>query len=741
MKKFSSTAFGPFPFLFFFVSGFCSLLYQVVWLRLALAHFGIITPVLSVVVSVFMLGLSLGSWVAGRWVGSFTERLGWLAIYGYAASEAGIGIGAWVVPRLFKIGETLLLTGGDMGSTRYLAGSAMAIALALLPWCFLMGTTFPFMLAALKDRNPGQTTGFSHLYLSNLLGALCGTLLSAWVLIEALGFRNTLFLAGLLNFSLAALAVAWGAPKRSPGRHKLAANVSDPMPMRGPRPETLSPAFVLALLFITGLTSMALEVIWTRLFTPVLGTTIYAFAFVLAVYLLANALGSARYRRDLKQNQTVPLPKLLAFLAVSLFFPIVLNDPRFHLGTFGILISLVPLCTAWGYVMPLVMDAYSQGKPDLVGKAYAVNTVGCILGPLAASYFFLPGWGAKTSMVLLAVPILAIFGMVAHRLNSTIRWTVTGLLIALLICSVGVSASYEDYLLSLDPTAVIHRDSTATVISAGYGLKKRLLVNGIPITQLNLIPKVTAHLPMAFLERSPRAALAICFGMGTTFRSLASWNVPATGVDVVPGVLGAFDYYFDDAPELRRNLRHRLVVDDGRRFLMRTRETFDVITLDPPIPVESAGLSLLYSKEFYAVLKTRLAPDGILQQSFNGGSENIREAVLRSLLASFPYVKAYESEGGWVIHFLASQSPLRAPRPGTFIARMPAGARVDLMEWETEKDIYKTVRRILDREKPIASLMKLGPEVLITDDKPYNEYYFLRESWRRFRKLCRILKA
>src|SRR5690348_3361424 len=112
-------------FALFFISGFCGLLYQVVWVRLAFAHFGVITPVLSVIVSVFMLGLSIGSWSAGKWVSPLTARLRVSAATLYGVAEFLIGLSAWGVPWLFRQGETLLLPGGEMNSVYYLVFSAL----------------------------------------------------------------------------------------------------------------------------------------------------------------------------------------------------------------------------------------------------------------------------------------------------------------------------------------------------------------------------------------------------------------------------------------------------------------------------------------------------------------------------------------------------------------------------------------------------------------------------------------
>src|SRR6202050_3709977 len=99
-------------FLLFFLSGFSSLVYQVVWTRMAFASFGIITPVLSVVLSVFMLGLALGSWAGGRAVAGLVRSTGLSPIYFYGVAELIIGCGGVLVPRFFKIGDHLLLSTG-----------------------------------------------------------------------------------------------------------------------------------------------------------------------------------------------------------------------------------------------------------------------------------------------------------------------------------------------------------------------------------------------------------------------------------------------------------------------------------------------------------------------------------------------------------------------------------------------------------------------------------------------------
>src|SRR5579862_7604007 len=179
-------------FLLFFVSGFCGLVYQVIWTRMAFAAFGIITPVLSVVLSVFMLGLSLGSAAGGKWIPALVARTGLSGAFFYAFAELMIGIGAFAVPGLFAAGQRLLLGAGETNSFDYLALSAAMLAISLFPWCFFMGTTFPFMMAYIREDERHDPKSFSFLYTANVLGAMTGTLLSAVVFIELLGFHKTL---------------------------------------------------------------------------------------------------------------------------------------------------------------------------------------------------------------------------------------------------------------------------------------------------------------------------------------------------------------------------------------------------------------------------------------------------------------------------------------------------------------------------------------------------------------------
>jgi len=724
-------------FVLFFLSGFCGLLYQVVWTRMAFASFGIITPVLSVVISVFMLGLSLGAWAGGRWIEPLARRTRCSAIIFYALAEFIIGLGAFAVPRLFSLGEDWLLSAGQANSVRYLFLSAVTLAFSILPWCLLMGTTFPLMMAFVRERDSENSESFSYLYLANVIGAMAGTSITAVILIETLGFRHTLWVAATLNFTIAGISCRLGGQQNpgttavpAPARLTTAASASR-------RAGSTSPGLIKWILFATGFIAMAMEVVWTRAFTPVLKTQVYSFALVVFFYLGATAFGSFLYRRNLRANAIRSSAQLVTWLAVTALLPILANDPRFlkesagtaphPLSAFIVLLSICPLCAVLGYLTPSLVDEYAAGAPEGAGKAYAINVLGCILGPLLASYLLLPWLGERTALIMLALPFLAFYFVLWRTLPARKGWSAGFATAVVLGLAVFFSGTHEDHMRATTKNAVIRRDHVASVLVHGEALDKHLLVNGMGMTHLTPITKFMVHLPLAFHEGPPDSALIICFGMGTSYRAALSWGLQTTAVELVPSVKESFGFFHEDAARFLTNGRGRIVVDDGRRFLKRTREKFDVIVVDPPPPPAAAGSSLLYSEEFYQLAKEHLKPNGIIQAWFPGASdETLEQAVLRSVYASFPYVRRFSSLEKWGTHFLASMAPIPARTADELAARMPPEAQADLLEWSAAKDLPAYLNRVLARELPVASGLNTDTRVRISDDRPFNEYFLIR---------------
>jgi spermidine synthase len=234
------------------------------------------------------------------------------------------------------------------------------------------------------------------------------------------------------------------------------------------------------------------------------------------------------------------------------------------------------------------------------------------------------------------------------------------------------------------------------------------------------------HLPLVFHDGPPQSALIICFGMGTSYRSALSWGLDTTAVELVPDVPRAFGFYHADAAQYLNNPKGRIIVDDGRRFLMRTRGKYDVIVIDPPPPPEAAGSSLLYSTEFYLLAKQHLNTNGILQMWFPGGEELTGQAVIRSLYESFPYVRGFPSVKGWGIHLLASMQPMAQMDAHQLAARMPAAAKKDLLEWDDSTNAAAYLAGVTTKEYSVPNNLNPDLSIKVTDDQPFNEYFLLR---------------
>jgi spermidine synthase len=200
----------------------------------------------------------------------------------------------------------------------------------------------------------------------------------------------------------------------------------------------------------------------------------------------------------------------------------------------------------------------------------------------------------------------------------------------------------------------------------------------------------------------------------------------------VPSVKNAFSFYHADAADVLRKPKGRIIIDDGRRYLKRTRKKFDVIVIDPPPPVEAAGSSLLYSEEFYTEAKEHLKPYGILQAWFPGGSSSItQQAVIRSLQHSFLHVRCFGSVTGWGIHILASMEAIDIFTPRQLATTMPMAAAEDLLEWSDSRNLPGYLDLVLSKEVPLEKALNPDPDIRITDDRPFNEYFLLRQ-WGLF---------
>jgi spermidine synthase len=708
-------------FLFFFISGFCSVLYELVWLRLSMAQFGVTTAMVSIVLSVFMAGMGLGSWASGKWLRGRGADVQVPALRFYAVIELLIGVSAIVVPYELSWGRRILESLGLTTSLGYYCVAGLWVAWTMIPWCALMGATIPVAMRAIGQTLPKEAArSFSYLYMANVTGAVVGTLLPL-LLVELLGFHGTLMVGTLCNGLIALAAVMLS------NRAAKVETAESPEPAAAA--SASSGGGLITLLFLTGLTSMGMEVVWVRQFTPYLGTVVYAFASILAIYLLATFVGSRIYRWWSSRG-VMESPLLWTLLALSSLFPLVTSSPVFDLpDSVRLILGIAPFTGLLGFLTPMLVDRRSGGDPGKAGSAYAINVLGCIVGPLLAGFILLPHVSERWALTALALPWLIVgvrpllpapgVGRVP-RLAAFALLPLAGLLVY-------AGRGYSE----TNPSAQVRRDSTATVIAVGTGMDKQILVNGYGMTSLTPITKMMAHLPLAFLDRPPQDALDICFGMGTTFRSLLTWKINTTAVELVPSVPRLFWYFHSNAPEVVKLPQAHIVIDDGRRYLERTSQQFDLITIDPPPPVEAAGSSMLYSEEFYAAAKKRLRPGGILAQWLPDGDAQDFAAVARALKNSFPYVRVFRWGTRWGFHFLCSEQPLPNLTAGELANRLPPDAAIDLAEWAPpgrgDLAVFSAFQSLLRSEVPLETLILLSPTTpALTDDRPINEYYVLR---------------
>jgi spermidine synthase len=198
-------------------------------------------------------------------------------------------------------------------------------------------------------------------------------------------------------------------------------------------------------------------------------------------------------------------------------------------------------------------------------------------------------------------------------------------------------------------------------------------------------------------------------------------------VELVPSVPRVFGFYHADGPELLLSPLSHVVIDDGRRYLERTAGQYDVITIDPPPPVEAAGSSLLYSKEFYTIINRRLRSGGIFQQWLPYGDAVVQASVARALKESFPYVRVFHPVGGRGFHFLASGQPLPERTAAELAQHLTPKAARDLMEWGPEPTPELQFASVLQKELSLDQMIAQAPDApALQDDRPENEYYLMR---------------
>jgi spermidine synthase len=744
-------------YLIFAISGATALIYQVLWSRWLGLVFGNTTTSVSIVLASFMSGLALGSWGAGRFLHRIANPM-----RVYASLELGIGLCAFCFPVLTQFTDFMYTTAVSPESTAgfsLLIKGALAFLLLLVPTT-LMGATLP-LLTDFFRRSPRHTGSWKVglLYAANTLGAALGIIAAGFLLIELCGIFATTMTAAVLNLIIAFIAFLISSP---------IGNVLPEAASTEDRNLNLTGKLAVAVLTASGAAALASEVLWTRMIETLIGNSTYAFSMIVLLYLVGIAAGS--WAMSHVVNRVNGLPFWLAsiqmamgiwvFIALFLFDGIIKNISLFSgiaiplslifWNYLKVMIVLLPLSVLSGACFPLATRIIEPGSEDasgiLISKAYAWNTAGAVVGSLGAGFLIAPLFDYYGSLYLLAF-LYCLTAFIAfltidlvnrqaglRRPSTILACIAAAALMAAAMLNIAGSNRFKTHVETAHPLykVVYHKPGLQGVTTV---IKKNdektanlLLVNGMGMTVKVTDTKMMAHLPMLF-HPDPQDTLVICFGMGTTYRSAIAYGGNVTVVELVKEVFDAFDFFYDDAARVRSYPKGRMIVNDGRNFLKLSPEKFDVITIDPPPPVDAAGVNHLYSREFLEMAKSHLKKGGIMAHwiPFPGSRSGIDDMPTFNMLFQtfadvFPYVYMIRGYHYLGLHVLGSTEPLKVSMDQLKNRLSSKNIIDDITEWDPVPLAYFEEMRPFVRTRV--------SQESVTDNHPLLEFYLLK-TWKQ----------
>jgi spermidine synthase len=668
-----------FPFMIcFFLSGAAGLIYEVLWVRSLALTFGHTVWAITTVLVVFMGGLAIGSWLIGRTADRFRDpvRL-------YALLELGIGVYCLAAPTLLDLSRrahlALVPFLGEGLLPRTATHFFLSCLVLLLPTT-LMGGTVPAM-AKVVISDPG-TAGkrFGDLYGANTLGAALGVFVSGYWLLPAIGIKATNFLAATINIFIGGTLLLAGGLLRidpHPGRP------GKTQPVETDASPAVPERIILWTFFLTGATAMTFQIAWVRSLILVIGSSTYAFSAVLLSVLLGIALGSCLFAR-IRGTGPVLASGLLAGIAVSVFLLLPCFDrlPALFLFLFKgftgnyiyiqfiqllivLLVVLVPT-TLMGMTLPCLMGMVFRGDTAVgsdVGRYYAFNTAGAVIGSVLTGFLLIPGIGSQKTLaagiaieMFMSVAFVAIARPVFRRIAFFSAaflvfgaflfpaWNRAGMNLGVSIVPgnfrdmegfLSVSKEWSKGLLYAREGI----SSTVAVFEGGDG-KRWFTVNGKPdgghgdmVTQVGL-----GVIPMLLHPRARRVGV-LGLGTGATAGAVGLFE-GVESIDVVelePAMLEAAAFFDRDTWGILKDPRTRVVINDGRSFFESRKGMYDVIISEPSNPWIS-GISNLYTVDFFRSARESLADGGIFGmwvQCYAISRESYG-MVLRTFLDVFP---------------------------------------------------------------------------------------------------------
>ncbi len=690
----------------FFLSGLAALLYQTAWLRQFSLVFGTSELAVATVLAAYMGGLALGSAVAGRYAGRVTRPV---LVYGLL--EAGIALSALAVPLLLLAARALyasILGGQPAPPDAAAIGQPIfyllvAFVVLAVPTGF-MGATLPLLIryAVRTDAEVGPRVAL--LYAINTAGAVCGTVIAAFVLLPALGLNRTVWVGVAVNALVFVIAAALARGRRDSAPTDETIALAGPPGfteacirplLRGSAPvrEKLTtvfhaqPAWMLPLMLVSGATAFLYEVLWTRMLTHVMGGSIYAFATMLAAFLTGIALGGGLAGKVAERRERAAVAFAFTQAAVGVLSmgvyawmgPLIPDTQTTWALTLFAVAVMLPATIFIGATLPLSVRVLARDESEATAataRIYAWNTVGAIVGSVLAGFVLIPGLGFEGS-IRFAVGVnffLALWAAacVARPRPIPVGVACAGLAAVLAIYSPArpqavVSSSGFDLSYASPPREFHYAiGRSSTVMALASGTYYYLRTNGLPeasVAVRGIAPTLDTQkwltaLPVA-AHHDTRDMLVIGFGGGVALEGVPATVTSVDVVELEPEVIEANRLLsgLRDADPLA-DPRVNIAINDARNALKLTRKSYDAIVSQPSHPW-TAGASHLFTREFVADVRSHLNEGGVFLQWMN--AEFVDEALLRTLaatlLAEFEYVGLYHP---WtrVLMFLASDAPL-----------------------------------------------------------------------------------
>jgi spermidine synthase len=740
--------------LLFFGSGICALVYQVLWLRLLGLTFGVTTYAASTVWASFMAGLAIGSILAGKVGDRVRSPLRWFGI-----AEMLIGATALATPlALAALQRVYVAVHPSLpDSLAFLTFVRFLIAFGVLivPTA-LMGATLPLVVKSSVFQSGGLGSRIGLLYGTNTAGAIIGTLAAGLYLIPAFGIRGTFFLAATLNLIVGALAVVAAGALRSSGIDQpltRAAAAQD----RGrttPSLDSRTLRVVLIVFTLSGFTSLALEVIWFRVLTLFLRPTVYGFALMLATVLAGIAIGSYLVTPFLERRWR--WVTILAMLQVALGaaairsfntlaeFPTLAETLRPALARvmaewlvyplMGSLLAILPAALVMGLAFPIGLRLWTAGAAENVNDAtvaqrvglfYSLNVGGSILGSLAAGFLLLPYLGSRTSLILMAAVTVAsgLMLLSVSELRRTHRF-VAGAAACLLFAAMTLRSHdpFDQFIAQRYPNQKVlwkeeGVEATVLIHEAANG-ERSLSLNGNhqASTGGGMVGthRSIGHLPMV-LHPAAREVLVIGLGGGATAGAVSIHDGVRVDVVELAGAVAHGASFLDSVNSgvlSRSNVR--LHIDDGRNYMLLTKQKYDVITADVILPIY-AGSGNLYSREYFTLMRNTLKPGGLVLQ-WVAGTDAEYKAIARTFLSVFPQTTVWR-DGTLLVGTL---EPFKLKRSDFDWKLQVAGRAQGLKELGIET--FEQLRgQYLAGPEDLRAFVGEGP--ILTDDRPLVEYF------------------